>query len=279
MKFRIKHLLAALPLVAFLSGCDIVEGPKVDPTGFTGSTNKVLIEDFTGHMCGNCPRAHEQAKTLLDTYGDNLVVVAVHAGSFARVVPSLGYDYDFNTPLGTALEAEYQADNAGLPKGMVNRRQWAGKYLTNYADWGAAVSTVLAESPMLGMEISTSFENSSRQLDVEVNMEYFEAGNADHQLMVLITEDSIVAKQSDYSLASGYVGAYVHNHVLRTVITPGNYGVPVKGNTIFVAEQITKSFSITLPPDIREEHCHVVAYVLDNVTHEIYQVEESTLLP
>lgn len=279
MKFSVKHLLSVLPVLALLSGCDIVEGPKVDPNGFTGSNNKVLVEDFTGHMCGNCPRAHEQASALLDTYGDNLVVVAVHAGSFARVVPSLGYAYDFNTTLGAALEQEYQADNAGLPKGMINRRQWNGSYLTNFSDWGSFASSVLTEDPKLEIKIAPNYESGSRLLEVDVDMDYFTAGDANHYVVALITEDSIIAKQSDYSLSTGHVDDYVHNHVLRTVITPGNYGVPVKGNSIFAGEKITKSFSLTLPQDFRAEKCHVVAYVLDNVTHEIYQVEESSLIP
>ncbi len=277
MKIKLIHLLLSAFTLLVLTSCDVVEGPKVDPEGFSGSANKVLIEDFTGHMCGNCPRAHEQATALHDTYGDNLVIVAVHAGTFARVVNSLGFTTDFNTEMGAKLEEEYDADNAGLPKGLINRRQYGGSYLTNYPDWSTHVSTVLAESPQLGLEMVSTYDDNSREFEVDVNMEYFTTGDATHQVVVLITEDHIISKQNDYSLASGHIDDYEQNHVLRAVVTPGVYGVPVKGSEIFLGEKITKTFNMVLPAEFVAENCHIVSYVLTSDTHEIIQVDEIKL--
>lgn len=274
MKSKFLNLILSASLLLGMMACDVVEGPKVDPAGFTGSANKVLIEDFTGHMCGNCPRAHEQATALLNTYGENLVVVAVHAGTFARVVNSLNFTEDFNTPMGAALEAEYEADNAGLPKGLVNRRKFGSSFLTNYPDWSTHVSTILAESPKMGLELASSYDANTRQIAIDANLEYFTEGDATHQIVVLITEDGIISKQNDYSLSTGHVDEYEQNHVLREVITPGIYGVPVKGSTIFLGEKVNLSFSHTLSSKFVAENCHIVAYVLESDTHEILQVEQ-----
>lgn len=277
MKTKLIPLLLAAFALFSVTACDVVEGPKVDPNGFSGSTNKVLVEDFTGHRCGNCPRAHEQAVALHDVYGENLVVVAVHAGTFANLLVSQGYTTDFKTEMGNKLEEEYSADNAGLPKGLINRRKFGASYLTNFSDWSSHVGTILSESPKLGMEMLSSFDNNSRELTVDVTMEYFTPGDATHQIVVLITEDKIISKQADYSLATGHIDDYEQNHVLRAVVTPGVYGVPVKGADIFLGEKITKSYTMALPAEFVAENCHVVSYVLTSDTHEILQVEEIKL--
>lgn len=281
MRNSLRFFLLALLALGTLTACDVVEGPKVDPKGFTGSTNKVLIEDFTGHMCGNCPRAHEQAASLKQTYGDNVVVVAVHAGGFARLVPFLGYSYDFNTPMGTELESYYQADAlTGLPIGLVNRRLWSGNALTRFADWGSEVGAVLAEAPKMKLDLSTTYSPADRSLTVGADIEYYITGDANHQIVVLITEDSIVSQQADYSLPSpSHIEDYVHLHVLRGTVTPGGtWGTPVKGNTIVLGEKFELSYSAVLDTAWVPEHCHVVAYVLNNTNKEILQVQEVPLV-
>jgi thiol-disulfide isomerase/thioredoxin len=281
MRTSLRYLLATALAIGTLSACDVIEGPKVDPKGFTGSTNKVMVEDFTGHMCGNCPQAHLQAQSLKNTYGENVVVVAVHAGGFARVVPFLGYDYDFRTPMGTELEAHYQADAlTGLPIGLVNRRLWNGGALTRFADWGSEVGTVLAEAPKMRMELTSNYNPTDRSISVDANLEYFVTGNADHQIVAIITEDSIIAQQEDYSLpAPTHVEDYVHMHVLRGPIsTGGTWGLPVKNNTIVLGEKLQFTFDSVLDSSYVAKNCHVVVFVHNNATKEILQVEEIKLM-
>ena len=44
-----------------LSSCEVVEGPYQNEINSNGSSEtvlqKILIEDFTGHTCRNCPEA------------------------------------------------------------------------------------------------------------------------------------------------------------------------------------------------------------------------------
>lgn len=267
---------STLALGLGLSACDFIEGPKVDVSGFPTNGNKVVIEDFTGHQCGNCPRAHEKAAELLGIYGDNLIVIAVHAGGFARVNTNTGYATDFTTDMGDELEAFYEADLAGLPVGLVNRRAVGGSPLVRYPNWSSVLSTILTEAPKLKIELAATYDEASRALSVDANLEYYTAANQNHQIVALITEDSIVAQQADYSLpAPSKIPDYVQNHVLRKTITPGTWGVPVKNGDIFAGEKLTKNFTMTLDSAWNAKHCEVVVYVLDNTTKEILQAEKT----
>jgi hypothetical protein len=64
-----------LPLVAALlaTGCDVISPPYTEEspadTGTAGAfVQKVLLEDYTGFRCGNCPEAHERAQELQARY-------------------------------------------------------------------------------------------------------------------------------------------------------------------------------------------------------------------
>ncbi len=267
---------STLALGLGLSACDFIEGPKVDVSGFPANGNKVVIEDFTGHQCGNCPRAHEKAAELLGIYGDNLIVIAVHAGGFARVNTNTGYATDFTTDMGDELEAYYEADLAGLPVGLVNRRAVGGSPLVRFPNWSTALSAILTEAPKLKIDLAASYDETSRALSVDADLEYYTAANQNHQIVALITEDSIVAQQADYSLpAPSKIPDYVQNHVLRKTITPGTWGVTVKNGEIFAGEKLTKNFTTTLDSTWNAKHCEVVVYVIDNTTKEILQAEKT----
>ncbi len=132
-----------LALTLMISACDLVEGPKVDPTTFPTAGKKVLIDDFTAQRCGYCPRAHHAANILKESYPNDVVVVAMHASGLAIPQPNLGYPNDFRTTMGTELDAYYKAEQLrGYPVGLVNRRNWGPDALVDYSEWGSRVASI-----------------------------------------------------------------------------------------------------------------------------------------
>ena len=84
----------AILLCAFVS-CDKIEGPYITPDESVETNvefpdidpnnvfRKVLIEEYTGHRCTNCPDGHRELASLHERYGDTLVAIGIHAGTFA----------------------------------------------------------------------------------------------------------------------------------------------------------------------------------------------------
>ena len=105
-----KYISFFLGLLIFTS-CDKLEGPfmsdsNISPTD-TNSTDfikKVLIEDYTGHTCPNCPSAARELEAIHDIYGDRIIGVAIHVSkSFARpyhISQAPQFQYDFRTQWG-----------------------------------------------------------------------------------------------------------------------------------------------------------------------------------
>ena len=76
-----KKYFTLLSAILIITSCDIVEGPYLTDEAITPidtTTNsyvkKVLVEDFTGHLCPNCPDAARELDAIHGIYGDQLMM-------------------------------------------------------------------------------------------------------------------------------------------------------------------------------------------------------------
>jgi thiol-disulfide isomerase/thioredoxin len=278
MNFRLFALLLTASAFA-LGSCDVIEGPKKDYDNVIGTSDKkVLIEDFTGHYCGNCPGSHEVAHELDSIYGDNLVILAVHSGNFFGTLHPPTYITDWRTQMGIDLDIFYNAEAQGYPKGMVNRKVFGSSALTNFTNWNSLVNQVFAEAPELSIDLSSVYDSVTNSAQINVDMEYFTEGNPNLNLVVVVKEDSIVAPQKNYDATPEDVLDYLHMDMLRGTVTSGTWGDVITGAVIPVGTLINRSYTLTLDPAWVPAHCEIIAYVMDNSTKEILQVEEAKLI-
>lgn len=268
------------------SACDQIDGEVTEPNAPITGTQKVLLEEFTGQKCGTCPNAHEQVKMLLESYGDNVIPVAIHAGHFSKT--NATYPVDYTTPVGDEIHDHFSgAINNFYPIGFLNRTEFGGTQAVEYGAWSARVFELLSQQPPLVMEMETQFDVDSRVLEIDLEMQYFKKGDADHRLVVLITEDSLISPQLNYRLLNdpnpppGFIDLeYVHKHVLRAPVTDGGqFGIPVKGNDIFVGERISHQLSYQLPAEYNAANCNVVAYVMKITDMAVLQAEQVSVTP
>jgi hypothetical protein len=261
--------------VLIMQACDKVSPPYKNTGPVVTGTRKVLVEDYTGHKCGNCPRASKAIYDLKPIYGDNLIIMAIHAGSFADVFPAGApyYTYDFKTPEGIELDTDFGISLAGNPNGMVNRRQVNGSYIIGATKWASEVGNVLTDpTPVpLKIDITNNYNASNRELQTEIASEFFTTLSGSYKMCVFLVEDSIINWQKDYDVTPNDVEFYTHREVLRGSMN-GTYGAAVaetaEGNIS------TLNYTYTLPLEWNETHVSVIAYLYDEATKEILQVEQ-----
>ena len=223
-----KYIKFALPAICLLMlcACDEIEendrfqkveiasggegggGEGGGSTGF-GAKN-VLIEDFTGQRCINCPLATNTISTLQSTFGhDRVIPVAIHGGDLTLAAP---------TGLANAIGNTYTAERGvtSKPKGEVDR---TGQLL-DQEKWG---TTVLERISMtahvkLGVE-NIAFDADTRELSFNVNAAADLTG-AQGLLQVWLTESHIIKSQAtpDHNRYP-YDLNYEHNHVLRACVS------------------------------------------------------------
>jgi thiol-disulfide isomerase/thioredoxin len=109
-----------------------------------------MLEEFTGHVCVNCPEATMLAHDLKEKYGENLVLLAIHAGDLS-LPEEAPYDADYRTTTGTTIFNEFQP--IGVPTGLVNRVQYNGGYVLFKDSWEAAIQEQLNLPQDVSIEI------------------------------------------------------------------------------------------------------------------------------
>lgn len=247
-------LLKRLPFLTFIaaalftSACNdidsddrFIELPPVE------AKRVVLLEEFTGQMCTNCPTAHQVIENLVGQYPDNLITVSIHAGGTAF---SIGED-EYPGLVGLRNEqGEAYASAAGataFPCGVVNR---IGSVLT-HDKWAALIREAVQQPASLDMTVDARIEGSN----IEITTEIEPYGNIDGYLQLWVVESGITAMQM---LPTGGVEMnYVHNHVFRAAVN-GSDGEAVK---LVIREPFKTTNSIALKPSWNAENLSIVAFV------------------
>lgn len=297
-----KKIIYSLFLISIISSCEVIEGPYMTGNGGGVDTNSnqyvknILIEDFTGHLCQNCPDAARELEAIHDLYGSQIIGLALHVGStFARPYPlsQPKFTYDFRTKWGEELDGFFNISDAGLPKGMINRIDYPGDHRKNKGQWLASVQQELDKEVVFGLNITSSFDGNNSIIDISTDA--LKDISGDYKLVVCLTENEITNWQKDGVIEDEN---YIHNHVLRSLITSA-WGDDVSLSTnISNGENYTHNYSVNLA-DLEnfnidysnntlfqgngesggwnQNNISILAYIYDNSNYEILQVEYASL--
>lgn len=273
MKMKIRNVIYALACaVMTLASCDTVDkndrylsyddgiGGITDGTDDSGRPTSVqravLIEDFTGQVCVNCPNAVPVIEGLERIYPGKIVAVAIHAGMV--LPPALG-----NLALQTEVGEQYYND-AGRPAQPAGRIGRVGG--TSLPDkWAAGAQDVLRQQSPVWLGVNSAYDAATRKVNIAVEAYGIEAASGN--LQIWLTEDGIVAPQ--FLPDGGRDMNYVHNHVFRAAVN-GAYG---ESFAIAKDEDKTVTAEATLADHWNVDNMSVVAFVYDasGVLHVVKQ--------
>lgn len=286
-------------VILFFASCDIIEAPFIegdfnnpvegsveldnclaqiptDPFEGVTITRKVMLEEFTGHQCGNCPTASEIAIKLRDeTFKDEMVLVTIHAGGLANWDSSASkFNVNYTTDPGDEFfDFFFPAD--AVPFALVNRTQLNPDfYLYGQAQWESKISELIAIAPEAGIRITPCFNDSSRELLMITDVKFLvDVTNKEHLSLFLI-EDKVKGWQKDYRLPSSEesIKDYEHHDMFRAAMN-GTWGQPLSMETILEGTTFRDTSSYTIPDYIDADHCKVVAFIHNFETREVRQVE------
>lgn len=209
----------------------------------------VLLEDYTGQLCVNCPNAAGVIEQLHETYSDNVIAVGIHGGrlSLSSSLSDLG--------LATTESEEYyqKAGAPAQPSGRINRKGTPSTIDT----WQATVTTEIEKTAPVSLELTANYDAESRAVNVNVDAMGVD-GNVSGKLQLWIIEDNIVAPQSqpDGSMKTDYV----HNHVFRASVN-GTWG---EDFNITEAAKKTVTATTVLKENWKPEDCSIVAFVYND---------------
>lgn len=233
---------------------------------------KVLIEEFTGVRCVQCPAGSVEIESLLDFYGEGMVAVSIHAGFFSS--PFTHSIFDLSTPEGEALNTFLDLPQ-GYPTASINRKLFQGEddLQLDRNSWGGYIAQELEEQGEVNLKLGLTYNSGSRVLKVDTEIIPLADITGELRISLMLTETDI---QDVQLTPDGEIDDYTHRHVLRDMLTPFNGEVI---NEAFVSETpIEKTHSITLNDTWVANNMEVIVFVHRNGTNrEVLQVETAHL--
>lgn len=254
MKLRNIVCSAAMAAVAIAFGSctPIDENDRLIEVEKPQAQRAVLIEDYTGQWCNNCPEATEVIESLLEAYGSDVIIpVAIHSGpqGFQGGTPEMpGLKTDLGQEYYDAAGIEYQ------PQGVIDR---GGK--KDRTDWAATVRNELQKTALLSIKIDNDYSETSRKLTIYTSLESVKGiDGVSGKLQLWLVEDGITSVQ--VMPDGSYNFAYLHNHVFRDAVN-GKWGEDVSMTEDAPAEV---SHTYTIPEGWNANKVSVVAFVYND---------------
>lgn len=270
-----KKFLYYILLLLTLSCDNIEEGNRLIEIETVNAQKRVLLEEFTGWRCVNCPEAAEVASILKKEYGENLILVSLHPINDINTDPANGIGPDFQTEEAGIYKDYFKPD--GFPMGMIDRTNFNGKtlYLKDY--WAAYVQEKLMQKATvdLNLEILENQQDNSTII-VKTYIKALEKLEFNPYLQLWLIENRIIAPQFTKG-ASGVNLEYEHNHVLRGAIN-GVWGevVPELNIENEFTTEITNNYTIN--PNFNINNCTIVGFLYNPGTKEIIQSQEIAVI-
>lgn len=234
------------------------DSTDTDSTDVSIIRRAVLVEEFSGQLCVNCPAAAEALEKMQEANGgaDTVVVVTFHAGEGMMLAigkergEAMGVQ-GLATDFGEQLFSNYGLQSE--PNAVIDRRSG----VVGQPQWLTTIVSSLRREATEALQLSTSYDASTRQLTVNVLGRSSSEGGFAGNVHLWLTEDSIVSVQR---LEGGdYNFEHVFNNIFRTSATPIE-GSPV---TIPYANEPQQVYTATVTLDDvwRPEKMAVVAFV------------------
>ena len=231
--------LLILSFGILLNSCDVIDEPfkdsisPIDTVGLVQSdtiiqTQKaVLIEDFTGHRCKNCPKASKAINELDSLFDSQVVPLAIHAGPSNFTGVNNEYPTDFTTEYGDDLATHFGI--SALPMGLVQRIDYPNSHQKTYTAWSGITNLELAKSPEALFTLSTEYDAPNRIGVLNYSVEMISNQSNPLWVAVYIKETGIISPQLMPNNSRNET--YVHKNVFRNAPL-GPLGISISENGI-----------------------------------------------
>ncbi len=252
----------------------------------------VLLEDYTGHKCGNCPDAAEEAKNIEDNNAGQVVVVSVHAGqggvsNFQKWNKEGDFGYpmysrNFTNEDGLRYAVEIDGGCPANPTGMVSRLPYgsSNSLWLGYPTWSQAVNEIITNnnSVTVDIQLAVNYYPETNGLFVHTYADTKSALDDSYSVVLMLIDKEVIDWQKDYSLVDDNIEDYHHHNVhLRNL--NGTYGQEVFAAGTAAGESIQNDATFKISEEEYDDDLAIVAFVQNNTTLEVVQVAIADVTP
>ncbi len=312
---KISLYLGFILFLVVITGCDKVTNPYPPTSGgngeldwnlypdgdsahyaqnkwpvFTANANtfrNVLIEDFTGHTCNSCPAAATLAHTLETNNPNRVFTAAIHTGPTGmgplQTIQLPDYPTNWTNPEGLEIGKYFGSIPGsafqGNPRGTINRTNNGGQLTYHPSGWTSKVNSIISSNELkVNVQAHSNYFTSTRGYFLHTELEILDASLVANQLgtVVYLIEDSIIGDQKMGD--NSHNATYVHREVMRGCIDGKAFGKTLSPANLSTNGKYYLNYCYKLPTTYDPTNMHVLIYVYDKTTMEIYQVIEHEII-
>ena len=191
------------------------------------SERSILLEDFTGQNCVNCPEAHEVIEQLQEQVGaDKVIAVSIHSGVFGISVSKTNFDKNvvgLMTDEGNKICNKYNINS--FPMGVID----LGSPMV-HSLWPSAVRSELQKETDLSIDLAVEYAADAKDSEngyygtIKTKATISSSSDRAVNVQFWVIEDGIVAIQRSLS---SVITDYVHNNVFRAQVFEDMSGKPL----------------------------------------------------
>ncbi|MBD5213080.1 MAG: Omp28 family outer membrane lipoprotein [Bacteroidales bacterium] len=250
MKSIIKTILLSSGALLALASCDHVEGEDryrpYEPE-IVEADKYLLIEEFTGMRCVNCPRGAETVHSITEALDGKVVAVCIHPEGHVFTEPLGGLDLTCS-----ASTEIYNYYHPNFPAAVFD----GGRANTNTARWSGVAVQAFQQPTPLNISVANTYDASSRKVKAHYTVTFLEDYVGELCVTAYLTEDNIIGEQE--SLNGVHFSDYSHNHVLRGALS-GVWGDKI-GDAFVAGQRIEGDYEYTLKEGWVADNCNVVVF-------------------
>ncbi len=207
----------------------------------------VVLEEFTGINCVNCPYGHRIANEIATANPGRVFPVNIHFGDYAPTASPNYHCPDGDVIGGTFGPQAFPIGNVSRQIVTVNGTQ---TMLLGRDRWAPLADSLLQLSSCVNVAAHTIIDHTQRKLTILVEV-YYTANSAKptNLITVMLLQNNILGPQSGstYNPEQIIDGKYCHSHMLRDVISECDspWGDTIKQTT--AGSFFTKTYEYPLP--------------------------------
>ncbi|NRA11101.1 MAG: Omp28-related outer membrane protein [Crocinitomicaceae bacterium] len=252
------------------------------------SDRNVLIEDYAGHRCLFCPDANAMADSICNADSTRVFVSTVHSGPsgtsiFQAIDIPTGFVHDFTCPEGLEYGVYFGQNWPGspfvaIPYGAVSRADNGNGYpVTSVQNWASATSSLIATNDLkVNLQAASNYFPGTNGFFLHVEADILDLTlSNDLNIVVELIEETIVQPQE--FIGVGTDPNYVHRNILRTCIDGFAFGQLLDANHLAPNGKYYYDYSYQLPAVYDASNMHVLIYIRDAITEEVYHVIEQPI--
>ncbi len=227
--------------------------------------HNVLVEEFTGQSCSNCPSAHATLDDIEKAHDGRVNVIGLYFEGIAQTKPPTGAKYDFRHDHAKLITSLYGGVNT-IPAGGIDRVPASGSLKIDRLTWTSTINSRLAVETPINLKVESDYDASTNEASIRATLVYTKQVDFPHNLSIAIVEDSMVDVQEYPSTDPVHPGKddeYVFTNVFRGLVTSPVVGDPVLDSitTKEPGRVFVRNFKYKVVNVLTPARCRVIAFV------------------